>query len=220
MNFKNIPYKTEWVEYPDIEALCLKLGTLPTSKKNDGRPHYTLPVIYDPTTNTAVAESVEIVKYLDETYPETPKLFPDGSTALQAAFYDFAWSAIRTPLLRIMLAPIHGVLTSRSAEYFRRTREEMFGKRLEELGREEDWTSLKTALTKVDSWLSENGPGNDLLMMGDRVSFVDLQLAAFIMWVRVVCREDSEQWKRIASWHGGRWQRLVEYFDKYATVDA
>ena len=46
--FKGLPFRTEWVEYPDVEALCKKIGAKPTEKKDDGRDHYTFPVIYDP----------------------------------------------------------------------------------------------------------------------------------------------------------------------------
>ncbi|KAJ7483558.1 hypothetical protein FB451DRAFT_1234964 [Mycena latifolia] len=50
LNFKGIPYKTSWVEYPDIEPLSREVGAAPTRNKPDGRPHYTLPMIHDPST--------------------------------------------------------------------------------------------------------------------------------------------------------------------------
>ncbi|KAJ8699426.1 hypothetical protein PTI98_002541 [Pleurotus ostreatus] len=42
LNIKGIPYQTVWVEYPDIEAVCKKIGASPTGEE---APHYTLPVI-------------------------------------------------------------------------------------------------------------------------------------------------------------------------------
>ncbi|KAI0682851.1 hypothetical protein BC835DRAFT_807562, partial [Cytidiella melzeri] len=54
LNYKGIPYRTEWVEYPDIEPLCKKIGGSATAKKEDGRDHYTLPMIYDPSTGEVV----------------------------------------------------------------------------------------------------------------------------------------------------------------------
>jgi glutathione S-transferase len=46
----------------------------------------TIPAIYDPSTGRVVADSVKIAEYLDEQYPDTPKLFPAGTRALQAAY--------------------------------------------------------------------------------------------------------------------------------------
>ena len=85
-NYKGIPYRTEWVEVPDIEPLSKKLGINPTGQKKDGSPFYTLPAIYDPATGTAIADSFAIAEYLENTYPETPSVFPKESAALQKAF--------------------------------------------------------------------------------------------------------------------------------------
>lgn len=79
LQLKGIPFKTEWVEYPDIEPLCKRIGALPTSKKTDGRDHYTLPTIFDPSTGRAISDSLPIALYLDQTYPDSPghSLFPN-----------------------------------------------------------------------------------------------------------------------------------------------
>lgn len=219
MNYKGIPYKTEWVEYPDIESLCLKFGAPPTSKKQDGRPHYTLPMIYDPSTKTAVVDSPNIAKYLDTTYPETPSLFPEGTVALQTAFLEGIWPTVGYPLFMNIIHRVCTSLNQPSQVYFRETREEMFGKKLEELGGDEDWRSLEEGMGKVNSYLSANGPGKDLLFLGDRVCFCDLQVAGLLVWARVICGEDSADWQRIASWHDGKWKKLIEYFDEHAAVD-
>ncbi|KAF9479952.1 hypothetical protein BDN70DRAFT_993116 [Pholiota conissans] len=47
LNFKGIPYKTEWIEYPDIAPHCQRLGISYTTIKSDGMPYYSLPAIYD-----------------------------------------------------------------------------------------------------------------------------------------------------------------------------
>ncbi|PSR72266.1 hypothetical protein PHLCEN_2v11858 [Hermanssonia centrifuga] len=103
LNYKGLPYRTEWVEYPDIEVLCIRIGAPPTSTKH-GRPRYTLPVIYDPSTNSVISDSVDIAKYLDETYPDTPKLLPAGTEAFQAMFLDSVWPSIGFPALKIFVS--------------------------------------------------------------------------------------------------------------------
>ena len=207
------------MEYPDIESLCLKLGAAPTELKSDGRPHYTLPVIYDASTKKAISESAAIAKYLDETYPDTPQLFPDGTAALQAVFLDGVWATFGLPLFMIIISRVCKGLNPPSEEYFRRTREAKFGAKLEELNTPDQWVALEAGLAKLDRWLSANGPGKDELFLGDRISFADVQVAGILVWGKITFGEGSEEWQKIISWNGGRWKRLLERFDQYAEVD-
>lgn len=219
LNYKNLKYKTEWIEYPDIEAHCKKIGAPPTDKKADGRDHYTLPVIYDPSTKAVVADSIAIVKYLDTAYPDTPQLFPDGTDAFQTAYNMLIRPTVIMPMLNIIVCRICGILNPPSAEYFRKTREVQFGKKLEELGTESDWTALEAGLERVKVCLDANGKGKDLLAMGDKITFADLLLASILIWGRVVTGEDSEDWKRITALHDGKWAKFLEQFTKYEFVD-
>ena len=63
LNYKRLPYRTEWVEYPDIEATLRAIGGAPTAKVslNDGsggkKDHYTLPAIHDSHTNAVITDS-------------------------------------------------------------------------------------------------------------------------------------------------------------------
>lgn len=220
MNIKGLLYKTEWVEAPDIESLCLKIGALPTSKKPDGRPLYTLPVIYDPFTKRAISESAAIAKYLDITYPTTPVLFPPGTDALQAVFLSIVGETVSYPLLMIAVARTSAALSLRSAAHFRGEKEGDLKKPLEELGSDEHWVALEKGLGKLDTWLSANGPGQDERFLGDKMCFCDVQLAALLTWTRIACGKDSEDWKRITGWHGGKWKRIMEAFEKYVMMNA
>jgi glutathione S-transferase len=93
LNYKRIPYKTVWVEYPYIKPLYLELKQEPTTIAN-GKPEYTLPAIHDPNTGTFVSDSFRIAQYLDKTYPDRP-LIPEGTAGLQSAFDAYMWSIIR-----------------------------------------------------------------------------------------------------------------------------
>jgi Glutathione S-transferase, N-terminal domain len=74
LNYKGLPFRTEWVEYPDIAGIyCNNEPKVPpTEISKDGSPYYSLPLIKDDTSGTPVfvAESFEIAKYLDKTYPD------------------------------------------------------------------------------------------------------------------------------------------------------
>lgn len=218
LNIKGLKYKTEWVEYPDIEALCKKIGAPHTEQKTDGHLHYTLPVIYDPSTKRVVEDSGKIVKYLDEQYPDTPQLFPAGTDALQALFHEFVWTSVGFQVYMLVVAQSCAVLNPPSAEYFRRTREVSFGKPLAEVGTEQQWTELEAGLAKLDGYLAANGKGKDLLVLGDKISYSDVQVAAILVWARIVCGKESEVWKRLIKLHGGKWATFLEQFAKYESV--
>ncbi|CAA7266718.1 unnamed protein product [Cyclocybe aegerita] len=224
LNYKRVPYKTEWVEYPDIELLCKKLGIAPTSKKEDGsgRDHYTLPAIHDPATGAYVSDSFAIAQYLDKTYPDTPRIFPEGTEGLQAAF-DAAFMANLGELWAFALPAACVRLNPVSEEYFRRTRKAVYGKTMEEMvpkGEEavRAWKGFEEGLGKVDAWYQKNrGKGNYLL--GETLSWGDIAVAGFLIWLRIIWGEESREWKDIESWHGGRWKALIESLKEYETVN-
>lgn len=114
LNYKCLKYRTEWVEYPDIEDLCREIGAPPTNTKPDGRAHYTLPVIQDPNTKAVIADSDAIAKYLEETYPHAPPLFPNGTRAFQCAFFQLARPAIQPAVLHLVIPHVWALLRPRS----------------------------------------------------------------------------------------------------------
>ncbi|KAI0079504.1 hypothetical protein K474DRAFT_1639689 [Panus rudis PR-1116 ss-1] len=222
LNYKGVAYKTEWVEYPDIEALCKKIGAKPTDKKPDGRDHYTLPVIYDPSTKAAVENSIDIIRYLDKTYPNTPPLFPKGTHALQTAFYDAFASTVMLKLFRVVIAQSAQQMNEPSEKYFRATREPIFGK-LEDVAPpgevgEQRWKEAEEAFGKLAEWLDANSKAGEtgIFVTGETFTYADALIASRLVWARVVL--DAEKWARITSWQGGRWEKLLQAVQKYETV--
>ncbi|EDR03530.1 uncharacterized protein LACBIDRAFT_295178 [Laccaria bicolor S238N-H82] len=221
LNYKGIPYRTEWVEYPDIEPLCIERGIPPTSYWADGKPHYTLPAIHDPSTGTYIADSLLIAEYLDKTYPDTPRIFPRGLEALQLGFVksfmtqlDSIWTSI--------IPQIANHLSPRSLEYFRRTREKSFHKQLEDIApvgqaQSEAWDLFKRGLDVVNGWLEKNSASGPFVM-ADTVSWADFAVGGYLIWMKIVWGEDSQQWKDISSWGEGRWGALIEGLEKYSEI--
>ncbi|EIW58149.1 uncharacterized protein TRAVEDRAFT_124779 [Trametes versicolor FP-101664 SS1] len=223
LNVKGIPYKTIWVEYPDIEAAMHKIGALPTSRRPDGTPLYTLPAIYDPNTETVLSESAAIARHLDKTYPDTPRLIPAGTDALHAAFHYAIHSVVdpdRRPLF-VPAVPEH--LLPRSQAYFHTTREVLFGGSLRDVAppgpkREKHWVGLRKAFGTVAQWFQADGIDKPFLL-GDNIGFADITLASFLVSTRIVFGENSEEWKNIMTWDNGRWARYMDAFSKYEEVD-
>ncbi|TFK52681.1 hypothetical protein OE88DRAFT_1627746 [Heliocybe sulcata] len=222
LNFKGVPYKTVWVEYPDIEALSKEIGAAPTGVKGDGSPSYTLPTIYDPKTKKAISDSQEIAEYLDATYPSTPLLFPKGTLALQIAFQEAFTTAALLNLFAPLLQESVTVLNEKSAVYFRQTRETTYGKKLEEFSpygavRDEHWAKTKTGFSTVAGWIKKSG---GTFVMGDTPSYADLSTAAWLLWVRQVRGAGSADFKAIQAWDGGFWGQYLASLDKYTKPDA
>ncbi|EKM51675.1 uncharacterized protein PHACADRAFT_261958 [Phanerochaete carnosa HHB-10118-sp] len=216
LNMKRLKFTTEWVEYPDIESTLKKLGAPPTGKTSDGRDYYTLPTIFDPNTKKVVTDSVVIAKYLDETYPDDVKLIPAGTDAFQEMFHEFIWMNVGIPLMASGFVDALGVMDARSGEYFRVTRERMFGKKFEEFG-EAEWQKVEAGLGALKRYLEANGKGDDLLLMGPQVGIThsDLQFAGMLACGKDVWGENSEQWKRLMGFHGGKWSRYYAQFIKF-----
>ncbi|KAF7441098.1 hypothetical protein PC9H_001447 [Pleurotus ostreatus] len=213
LNIKGIPYETVWVEYPDIEDVCKEIGAAPTSTI---APHYTLPVIQDKSTGVVISDGPLIVEYLDKQYPDTTQLFPPGTIALQAGFTSAHGSAI-SPINHLSLRRTNAILNPRSQEYIRRTREQAAGKKIEEItpvgeARAVGWEKYRGGLGKVDSWYQKSeGP----FVMGESITFADITVVSWLVFLKIIFGEDSQEWKDIAGWHNGRWERLVNTFAKY-----
>ena len=99
--YKNIPNRTEWIEYPDIEPLSKNLVSN-LSEKPDGTPFYSLPVIHDPSTRADLAESFHIAEYLEKMYP-APSIFLHGTKSFHHAFQTSFGEKLGFPLYFILL---------------------------------------------------------------------------------------------------------------------
>jgi len=220
LNYKQLPYKTQWIEYPDIELFCKNKGIAPTGTKTDGSPFYTLPAIHDDTTGVFLADSVPIAQYLDETYPYTPAVIPIGTEVLMNAFID-ACAAKMTAIWPIALPNIVDILNAPSAEYFHRTRSAYFGKPVEELvpvgeARIQAIAQFKKGLGDIVAWFEKNGGKS--FVMGDKPTFCDFVLGATLTGFKVILGEDSIDWKAVSSSHGGRLARFLDDLKDYQAV--
>ncbi|CAE6422998.1 unnamed protein product [Rhizoctonia solani] len=213
LNYKRLPYRVEYVSYPDIAPKLKELGvraTNPTSFIT-----YTLPMIADPSSDptgkpTYVVDSFDIAVYLDKTYPapKHPAVFPSGTRAIQKITADLFANQVGYAILS-GLVPItarSGFLDERGREYFLRTREEY----------------LKSAPTDASigskfwgnahekwNWLGETLDLNEegQFVTGKQVSFTDFAIGGVISFVRRVEGGEMKMWKAMAEWQGGRWTR-------------
>ena len=212
LGYKNLPFQTVWVEYPDIAPKLKEIGASP-NKRLDGSEQYTVPVLSDPNTGALITDSWAIAEYLDETYPEKP-IFPNGSKGLIAAFY----SAVRTHVegyFNFTALRSSQILNERSREYFISTREVLLGDRVDEWSpegpkRDAHWENLeKKFYGSAKTWYDKV---EGKWVMGDTFSYADMIIASHSLWFKRVHRDD--EWKRIASLHDGKWEKLLAEAEK------
>jgi len=223
LNFKGIPYKTEWVEYPNIAARCKELGIKAANKNPlDGSDLYTLPGIYDPSTGVGLSDSLAIAQYLDEKYPETPKLFPNGTVGLQASFTEATFISRVVGVRQFMGVITMSRLNPPSAEYFKKTKEAQVGMTFEQMMPKgdraaEEWNKFRDGLGKVDAWFAQTDDSGPFLL-GAEISWGDIVVGAFLIWLKVILGEDSKQWRDISSWHRGRWGAMLKNLGRFSNV--
>lgn len=217
------------MDYVDVETVCKQIGATPTTVKPDGvTPMYTVPVLYDPSTKTIISESARIAAYLDKTYPDTPQVFPPGTYGLYLAFREAVDTAILYQIFPLAVYATLRVMDERSLEYFRQSREAMFGMRLEDVApagtkaTEEKWLEVEAGLKKIAGWFDtarlNDGQDSVFIAGGDNPTAADFLVAARLICTRVVLGPDSDGWKRITALDGGRWARFMERFKQYEDV--
>jgi len=227
LNYKQIPFKTEFSSYPDIEAKCRELGIEPTTTSD---PCYTFPAIADPNGNggyTYVSDSYKIARYLEKTYPNTKPIFPANTLPLQHIFRSHLVPIFWGPCFPLLLPLVPPMLDDRGAEYFIRTREASFGKKMSELVPDgskswakvhESWGELVELLEMNGRKMEEIGP----FVMGNELSYVDLEIMGLLYMIYRVDggkvgggMESGQKFKMIMEWHDGRWKKIWEALEKY-----
>ncbi|CAD6569057.1 MAG: hypothetical protein ASARMPREDX12_002045 [Alectoria sarmentosa] len=167
LNLKGIPYKTEWLEYPDIAPTLKPLGIPPSEPPATA---YTSPTIR--ISDKYVMDSRKIADVLEKKHP-SPSLHLDSPILKKVE--ELAPQCVM-PLGPVFIPRVpRFMLNSRSAEYFERTREARFGMSLSQLekekGGESAWKAAEPKWKELGTLLkAEGGP----FFMGKTVSYADL----------------------------------------------
>lgn len=142
-----------------------------------------------------------------------------------------AWNFAYFTLLKSSIAPLLTprmlpLLSPTSQAYWRSTREALFGTTLEELSPSHKHATQRAELERafgvIASWLDAAGDGRTTFIGGEtvvdgrlRVSHADLCIAGTLEWIRAVFGNNSEEWRALERWHGGRWKRILELLEPY-----
>ena len=221
LNLKKIPYKTEWIEYPDIAAHCEKLGIAGSGKTPGKSGYYTLPAIHDPATGVYLADSPRIAEYLEAQYPGTPHIFPHGTIGLQIDFED-STDAQLAALWSFVIPPVWNILNPASQGYFRETREKAWGVPFDDIVpvgeiRAEKWAKVEAGFAAISVWYSKSDEGP--FIMGKEVSWADFVMGAHLLWFNRAWGDDNPLWKAVIEGNGGVWKKLFNALKEYETIN-
>ncbi|KAK3950142.1 hypothetical protein QBC32DRAFT_326372 [Pseudoneurospora amorphoporcata] len=203
LNYKRLPYHTEWTEYPDI-APTLR-PHLPPAAPEPSTSAYTIPTIKFPD-GTYVMDSKEIAQALEERYPspQYPSLHLDSPVL--AKLEPLVNPGLLGKVVGIFVPGVaKRVLAPASADYFIKTREEAFGMKLDELEKTQGGVGVYTdkiagQLREVTSLLNETkdkGP----FFEGDKVTYADFVWVGFLILMR---KADEEGFEKLLEATGDR----------------
>lgn len=145
-----------------------------------------IPVIRD--GDTVVEESFEIAKYLEATYADSPSLFQgDGGISLTRHIINWSQVSVHPEVVKLCLLDIYKSLAPKDQEFFRATREKMFGCTLEEFDARhtKNGDQLKQVLLPLELTLKKQS-----YLGGETPLFADYVVFGAIQWLRVSARED------------------------------
>ncbi|OHE91509.1 hypothetical protein CORC01_13205 [Colletotrichum orchidophilum] len=205
LNYKGIDYKTEWLEYPDIEARLKPTGL--EGDPDQVKP-YTCPAVQFPD-GTYIMNSAKIIQRIEADYPEPP-LYIDSEVLSQT--YGLLGKTFEALVAVILPAVPRVILGEKSAEYFHKTRAERFGMSLDELektkGGEEAWVNAKEPLEGLAALLNKtDGP----YFLGDKVSYTDFVFVGFLSCVK---RAGEDKYQRLLQ-HSESFDKIYKACEKW-----
>lgn len=139
-----------------------------------------VPVIRD--GGEVVFDSWTIALYLEKKYEGRPSLFGGPGGITHARFVNsWADTVLHPGISRLIIADVHAVIDEKDKGYFRSSREQRFGGRLEDVqaGRDKDVVAFRQMLTPVRTTLAAQP-----FVGGTSPSYADYIVFGGFMWAR------------------------------------
>lgn len=233
LNFKGVAYSTQWVRMLEITKVRRALGVPAGRKFADGTDFYTLPILTDPETGSAVGDSFDIAVYLQDKFPNAgaSELFPsqkldyvcpglgeslvplserDDGDDVHADYARFNTNVDMAFSLHAQLMA-HGmrwdpeVDGAIKAEFARRAGLGSWDAfQIQAEAREKLKVSLREALRDLAAMLQRDAAGP--FMLGSQASYADIIVGS---WLRMLSKTLPEgEWEEVQTWHDGVFGKL------------
>ncbi|RYN35847.1 hypothetical protein AA0112_g4820 [Alternaria arborescens] len=194
LNYKKIDYTTEWVEYPDLAPKFKSLGIPPNPKDAHGYfTDYSSPAIKH-ADGTYQMDSWPIALELEKQHPSPSLHFDDPIVVKIRDLQPNLMGPLRS--LIIPRVPV-AFLNKPSADYFYKTRQELFGKPLEQVEKdanaEECWEKAKAPAKEMGDLLRKSGGP---YFLGQTVSYADFILVSMMHFIK---RVSEDHFKKLMS---------------------
>ncbi len=156
-----------------------------------------------------VKDSAAIAAWLDKTYPEKPLTGTPGEAAAAEFYKAWLFASYFPAVMPMLVKRIHALAKNEDKPYFRASREERFGKTLEELH------AAKGQKEKVEKSVEMlSGPLSHYSYLGGETpNLCDYLVMGAFMWPRLSTPEDIYKAPApVAAWT----ERMLDLFDGYA----
>jgi glutathione S-transferase len=158
-----------------------------------------------------VADSWQIARYLDDTYPERPAIMATAAERAQGRLTAvWAETAVHAAGFPLILGNLFAHLDPKDQPYFRQSREERFGQTLEQLtvAPAAGIAALRKSLAPAEAALAEAA-----FLSGERPGFADFALAGSLLWIWITAPVAPLD----ATSGVGRWfETMLDLFDGHA----
>jgi glutathione S-transferase len=177
-----------------------------------GNHKYTVPAIKHVPSDTYIMDSGPIAEFLEKTYPQ-PAILPGDSEAVQEIASRSRASVGRAFRASIVPREIK-ILSPRSQEYFRRTREAAIGQPLEDLlaKEEQGWETVQGDLKAVSDLILTT-KGDKPYLLGSQPCATDVFLGGALQSTRTI---DEGVFERVAQYPGYKavYDAMVPFMEK------
>jgi glutathione S-transferase len=232
LQYKQLTFTTEYVEFVEVESECKRLGIPPTTTQTqeDGTmvPAYTLPGLLDSTSGKPIiiSDSIKIIEYLETTYPDPARsLFPglsssENTARSASAVHLLADQQIMSALLTCfpwLAEDMHQLIPEPSKEYWRGTFLRRSGvSEWKNVVLQKDGPvyahlakTMVTAFAGIADALLRNTSGSSgdrRWLMGGRPTYADLKLRSVLNFVRSV---SPDTWAHLEAIEGGLFEHYL-----------
>jgi len=210
LNYKRIPYRTIFLEFPDIEPTLKGFGLVPGPSAAN---RYTVPAIQHVPTNTILMDSSPIAEFLESTYSDPPvPLTSELGREIEIKARTVVGRVFRTSVMPREM----GILSPRAQEFFRRTREAMLGHRLEDLldadKEQQSWEAVDDSVRAVGE-LMQTHKSDGPFVLGIQPSYTDFFVAGSLQCARMV---DEGVFQRMIKYPGFKeiYEACLPYMEK------